>query len=52
MKWRQIAAVASYIAAACFFIAYLFRRNVVLMLLGSAWLCIGAANVIWMNNKK
>ena len=52
MKGRKIAAVASYIAAVCFFIAYLFRRNTVLMLLGAAWMCIGAANMIWTNKKK
>ena len=52
MKGRRIAAVLSYIAAACFFIAYLFGRNIVLMLLGAVWLCVGAVNVISMNGKK
>ena len=45
MKGRIIAAVASYVAAVCFFIAYLFKQHVVLMLLGAAWMCIGAINL-------
>ena len=52
MKGRRIAAVASYIAAVCFFVAYLLRPSVILMLLGAIWMCIGAANMIWMNKKK
>ena len=50
MKGRKIAAVASYVAAVCFFIAYLFSGKTVHMLLGGVWLCIGAAN-LFMNSK-
>ena len=45
MKGRKIAAVVSYIAAVCFFIAYLFRQQIVLMLLGAIWMCIGGINI-------
>ena len=46
MNGRKIAALASYIAAICFFIAFLFRRHIILMLLGAVWLCIGAINLL------
>ena len=52
MKSKQIVAVASYIVAACFFIAYLFRQHIALMLLGAICLCIGAVNMIWLYRKK
>ena len=52
MKSKQIAAVASYIAAVCFFVAYLFRAHIALMLLGAVWMCIGAVNMILLNKKK
>lgn len=46
MKGRKVAALASYVAAVCFFIAYLFRHHIALMLLGAIWLCIGAVNLL------
>ena len=52
MKRKKIAALASYVASVCFYIAFLFSRKILFMLLGAAWMCIGAANMIQMNKKK
>ena len=53
MKGRILAAMASYIAAICFFTAYLFRQHGALMLLGAVWLCIGSIHLlkIYRNRK-
>ena len=49
VNWRKIAAIASFVAAMCFFVAYLFAHRIMLMLLGGVWLCIGAVNLNGMS---
>lgn len=46
----KITIILSYMAAICFYISFIMKRETLYFVLGSAWLCIALSNTI--NGKK
>lgn len=52
MKERKGQMILAFLAAACFFVVFLFHRNSMDFILACAWVCIGAGSYAKSSKEK